>query len=427
MRILIANHQFFPAFYTGTERFSFNIAKQLQRMGHYVEIVTYGVVDNPDDYVDEYLSIKWREYVFSGIRVTAIRHRKMPAELNSRIFDEGVYRFFTDFLGKKQFDLVHVAHPMRTGSAANAARQMGIPVILTLTDFWLLCPSATLLKADFSLCTSPRKGKACCEICFAPSMGDSLEKRFAEGEKYLQMMDGIFAPSNFLIQMFQKSIPDVFINLIRHGIDYSKGVCPKADVRSSGRKLTFGFIGTILKHKGLETVVRAFQKVAAEDVRLDIYGGCFHETQYYAELLKTAKNDGRIRFLGEYRHDELSAILSGMDFVVVPSLWWENSPLTVLTSLAHRTPVIVSDIGGLKEFVQHDVNGYRFAMGDADALAALIDRIASDRTIVKNLCRQIQLPPRIEEEAFQYEMVYQGILRKPAGQAITLSPKFHGQ
>jgi len=207
-------------------------------------------------------------------------------------------------------------------------------------------------------------------------------------------------------------MPEVSINLIRHGIDYKTGTFQKKDSNFTDESITFGFIGTILKHKGLEILIKAFHKVESKNVKLDIYGGYFHEKQYYSELLKISENDKRIRFLGEYNHDELARILSGMDFVVVPSLWWENSPLTVLTSLAHRVPVIASDIGGLKEFVQNGINGYTFKMGDADELASLIESIALDRDKSKNLCRQIQLPPRIEEEAFRYEKAYNGAVEK---------------
>lgn len=408
MKVLIATHQFFPEFYTGTERFSLNLAHQLQRMGHGVEVVAYGVKDDSGRFDNRAGEILWREYVYEGLKVTAIKHSRPPARLNFSVFNEAVHSFFRDFLFRKGFDVVHLSHPMRVGAVATAAKDRHIPCVLSLTDFWLLCPNSTLLKSDSSLCLGPKSSAECVGSCFGRSMAKELADRCVDCEKLLTMVDAICAPSRFLTGMFRTLHPSISVNLIRHGIDYrwlsGRGLAG-SKTREDGR-IRFCYLGTILRHKGVDVLIRAFRSVPMKNIRLDIYGGYFHERSFFDKLKALVGDDDRITFRGEYNHGEVGDILAETDWVVVPSVWWENSPLTILTSHAYRVPAIASDIGGMAEFVKNDVNGYTFQMGNSKALAAVIGKIAAAPRTSEALRDRIELPPRIEEEAFQYVDVY---------------------
>ncbi len=408
MKVLIVSHQFFPEFYTGTERFSLNLAHQLQRMGHGVEVVTYGVKDDSGRFDNRSGNILWWEYVYEGLKVTAIKHRGQPARLNFSVFNEAVLSFFRDFLSGKEFDVVHLTHPMRVGAVAIAAKERHLPCVLTLTDFWLLCPNSTMLKSDYSLCFGPKGGEVCAGSCFGRSMTKELTSRYADCEKLLTMVDTICAPSRFLAGMFRASYPNISVEVIRHGIDYRwlPGVGPAGVKKREHDRIRFCYLGTILRHKGVDVLIRAFRSVSARNIRLDIYGGYFHERAFYEKLAALSGDDDRITFRGEYEHREVGDILAETDGVLVPSVWWENSPLTILTSFAYRVPVIASDIGGMAEFVENEVNGYTFQMGNSKALAAVIEKIAVAPQTFRNMQDGIKLPPRIEEEAFKYEDIY---------------------
>jgi glycosyltransferase involved in cell wall biosynthesis len=96
----------------------------------------------------------------------------------------------------------------------------------------------------------------------------------------------------------------------------------------------------------------------------------------------------------------------------VPSLWWENSPLVVLRSLAQDVPVITSNLGGLIEIVKEGENGFTFEAGNAEDLATILRKIGENPCILNNIKSKIHHPPRIEETAFEYEKIYLSLLEK---------------
>ena len=131
---------------------------------------------------------------------------------------------------------------------------------------------------------------------------------------------------------------------------------------------------------------------------------------YYNHLRDEANGDRRIEFLGEYKDEDLGRMMSSIDCILAPSVWWENSPLTVLTSLAYKVPVITINMGGAAELVKDGVNGLNFKIGDAEDLARKIELIAKNPTILNDLQKNIRRPPRVEDEAFNYETIYRGLI-----------------
>ena len=75
----------------------------------------------------------------------------------------------------------------------------------------------------------------------------------------------------------------------------------------------------------------------------------------------------------------MRSVLDEIDFLVIPSTWYENSPLVLLSALASHTPVIVSDVEGLTEFLEPDVNGFTFARGSIDDLERVMRQVIETR------------------------------------------------
>jgi len=157
-------------------------------------------------------------------------------------------------------------------------------------------------------------------------------------------------------------------------------------------------------------MVEGFKKSPCQNARLQVWGGCFHEIEYQKNLVKMAEGDTRIEFKGSYNFNEIEAILQTIDVVVVPSIWYENAPLTITTSLAYGIPVITSDVGGMSEMIRDGENGLTFKVGDPDDLSAKIDLIANRLELIATFRRNIQYPIRVEEEAFNTELIYKQIL-----------------
>jgi glycosyltransferase involved in cell wall biosynthesis len=105
--------------------------------------------------------------------------------------------------------------------------------------------------------------------------------------------------------------------------------------------------------------------------------------------------------------------------VVVPSVWYENSPNTILEAFAHHTPVIVSALGGMAELVQDGVNGLHFAPRDPSDLAAKLRRLIDDRQLMARLQAGIAPVKTAASEMAELTSIYRSLqgMSDPVGGA----------
>lgn len=402
MKILYTVHQFFPKHYTGTERLVLNLSKQMQRLGHYVKVLTYGISENEGLREDGDFLIK--EYEFEGVPVISIKHKLITQEVSFEIFDSAFEKIINRNLVKENFDVIHVCHPMRVGSVIRFGKSHKIPVILTLTDFWLMCPRGIAVTCEGVLCNNPRKSEECTEKCYGVLWKDQLINRYEAAKELFQLVNIVVSGTDFLGKMYENVFPFINVKVIPFGEDYK-------DVRFNSRKysneseLTLGFLSTLQPHKGPDVLLEAFDLSKTKNMKLKIYGHYFNEKEYYDRLVKKY-NSKYIQFCGEYKYEDLPDILGGLDMIVVPSAWWENSPLVLLKSLVHNVPAIVSDLGGMTEIIKDGINGFTFKAGNAQSLAEKLKLISEDPTILNELKAGIRHPQRIEENAFEYEKLY---------------------
>ncbi len=409
MKILYVVHQFFPKWYTGTERFVIDLAKQMQRMGHQVEVLTYGL--NDDTGFSNHNGMMCKRYRFQGILTTSVRHLNVLTDLNFNIFDDSMEATLKKIVTEKKFEIVHVAHPMRLGYAIKAAHSIDLPVVLTLTDFWLMCPKTILVTDKGRLCKGSENYIKCIDDCYGNFLKNKLQNRFKEVQDILKTADCVVSGTNFLIKMFEINNFSSNIKLIRFGTDYNN-VRSNLKKYSENSEISIGFLSTLIPHKGAAILIEAFNKANLKNIRLKIYGHYFDEKEYYENLKKIVKNNKKVEFYGEYKYEELPDIFNEIDIVVVPSIWWENSPLILLGALAHNVPVIVSNLDGMTEIIKDGENGFSFEVGNVKSLANVLRKISENPTILNKLKTKIRHPPRIEEEAFEYEKIYSSLIGK---------------
>jgi glycosyltransferase involved in cell wall biosynthesis len=116
--------------------------------------------------------------------------------------------------------------------------------------------------------------------------------------------------------------------------------------------------------------LRAEQRARCE---LVLYGPARHEPRYQADLESRAKAVGA-RLAGALDREDVARVLASTDLLVVPSLWFENAPLVIVEAIASKTPLLVSDAGGMAELVEPGVSGYHFKMGEEVELARELAR-----------------------------------------------------
>lgn len=394
MRVILVTHQFFPAFYTGVERLSLNLATQLQRMGHDVSVVTSA----------EHSSGGVTPYAYDGVSVTPVAAGRIDLA-RPWLAARRAGRALEQELGRVRPDVVHVMHPMRLPQVFGAAEQARVPLVCQLADFFYPCARVTMVRVDGSLCTDAGEGAACVDAC---RIRAGVE-RFEWGRRCLQSAAAVVSPSRFAIELSASLGFDTSDwHHIPWGVDYS--LHARRPEEPAGDRLVIGFLGTLLPHKGAHVVVRALQLIPAAPLELRLFGGSFHEQSYEASLRGLAARDERVSFRGAYDHADLPAILSELDAVVIPSLWHENLPSVGLNAVAAAVPVLASDVGGLRELVDEYQCGLTFGAGDEHALAALLQRVVDLPELLRAARRSMSYPPSVEEEAWRLEALYERVI-----------------
>ena len=106
----------------------------------------------------------------------------------------------------------------------------------------------------------------------------------------------------------------------------------------------------------------------------------------------------------------MPARLSEFDVLVIPSRWYENSPLVLLYALATRTPVIVTDVKGMSEFVKDGLNGYTFKKNSVEHLTTIMQKIVDDPSSVERLSQNAVYTKDVSDHADDVFELYKAAL-----------------
>jgi glycosyltransferase involved in cell wall biosynthesis len=294
--------------------------------------------------------------------------------------------YLRDFLVALRPDVVHFQHTLFIGYEAIREARNVLPdatIVYTLHEFLPICHNqgqmVRTINGEPCMEESPRR----CHECF-PDIAPQeffMRKRFIQS--HLGLVDQFLAPSRFLLERYVDwGIPRDKIRFE----DYGRRPI-HSRTRSRARKRNrFAFFGQLSRFKGINVLLKAMNQVAQAgvDAELTVYGANLELQPQdfrdeFARLLDMTR--GSVTFVGEYKHDDLPALMERADWVVVPSIWWENSPLVIQEAFMYGRPVICSDIGGMAEKVRHGVDGLHFRADDPESLAETITRAAKSRDL----------------------------------------------
>jgi glycosyltransferase involved in cell wall biosynthesis len=183
--------------------------------------------------------------------------------------------------------------------------------------------------------------------------------------------------------------------------------------RAPSANLRVGYLGTIAAYKGVEVLVDALNRLEGHPVEGRLHGVTEFFPDFVAALCKRITNPN-VRLLGRYENKDVGRILSEMDVLVVPSLWWENSPITIHEAFLAGVPVIASNQGGMAELVQHGKNGALFRIGDAADLARVLLQFVADRSLAARLRPRRESIRDIREDALWTEGQYRRLIAAKA-------------
>ena len=293
MRITLVVHQFPPNYFTGTEQYALAVGRELQRRGHDVDVFAL-------DPAFAEATGPWGESreVVEGLPVRRI-HFWTNVGRDWRRMD---YRHplmaetFGAHLRARDADAVHVFHLRHLGAdLLDRVAEQRRRLVVSLMDFWFLCPRVILMKRDGTPCDGPPDGGRGCLPCHAPELAEELAtspvrdeidallraagvgtrpgwdltakvatllERPAWLRERLALADAIVAPTRFLRDVFvQNGAPPDRLHHLSYGVDGDGLAAAPHSGQAPRRPLTFGYLGSYAPHKAPHVLVDAFRKV----------------------------------------------------------------------------------------------------------------------------------------------------------------------
>lgn len=421
LKVLYVVHGFPPDTWAGTEIYTDNIAREIQRRGHEVAVLTRAPAreGGPADFEVERTET-------DGLRVWRMTHRLEHTSLRDSFEQSRAESAFARVLAAEQPDVVHFQHLIHTSiGLVRIAREAGCATMITCHDYWALCARVQLIRPDGVRCEG-NMGTGCFTCVkdrsletipalasldraaggLLPALAGTIQETEivpgalrAHAAEYQDLRarerdvpaayaacDLRVSPSRYLRDVYLQSghfDPHTFL-FSDNGMRTDHLLALEKVARPGGR-LRFGFVGSLVWYKGGAVMVEAMQRLADVNCELHVHGPFDPETdEHHAELARLAEGTN-VTFHGRFDNARLSEVHAELDVLIVPSLWVENSPITIHEAFLTQTPIVASNIGGMAEFVHDGRNGLTFETGNAEDLARVLLRMVEEPGLVESL------------------------------------------
>ncbi len=356
----------------GAERYYFNLSELLQRQGH--EVIPFAM-HHPRN-----LPTPWSDYFVDYFEpdkelahLGPLNGLKAAARV---IYNRQAQTRLAALIDAVQPDIAHVhgVYHHLSPSVLFTLKQKKLPVIFTLHEYKILCPDYLFLDRQGRVCeqcAGRHFWHATAKRCFRSSLAASA---LVTAESYVHRLlrtyhrevDLYLSPSRFLRgKMIQYGYPEAQVEWLPYSIpmdDYEP--CYENDGY-------FVYVGRLSHEKGIAELVRAMRQVP--EAKLKVIGtGRLGEP-----LQEVVRQQGltNVEFLGYRSGAELREIVRRAMFVAVPSVVYDNSPLSIYEALAHGKPVVGAAIGGIPELIEEGRDGFLFTAGDEASLVAALRRM----------------------------------------------------
>jgi len=415
VRLFFVSNGYPPRGQWGTEFYTHALVRGLLQRGHEVAVLhTVRSGEKP-----RYTMERQEQ---DGVRVYLVHN---PGDPKKRFLDSyanaRVDELFGEAIAEWKPDLVHFLYLLWGLSVRLplVAREHGVPRVMTLTDYGLLCHRGQMFDWELKACDGPQPPASCARCVREPSRFDgawhevtakrlavralaaiggaglvTTESDFVAREAAVRVAlsecQRLIAPTRSLAETFARA---GFARERMTELVYAFDEAPYVAVRGEARerattpgKKSLGFLGQFTPHKGLGTLVRAVELMdhrlpeSVEDWEVQLYGspaGGRHRT--YADHVLGSYAGSRLRVMEPFPAVEAPSVLASLSAVVLPSEWDENAPLTVLQARAAGVPLVASDVPGVREVLEHGVHGLLVPPGDPPALADALRQVLLGR------------------------------------------------
>ncbi len=398
-------HGWPPRQHAGTELYAYWLA---QRQLQWREVSVFTRMADPAREQGESV-----ELAGDGARVRLVTNNFVQPNpvarnaLRDRTFD----RDFARFLREEKPELIHIHHLAgHAFSLAGVAKRFGVPIVMQIQDWWPLCKRVNLFDFAWQRCSGP--GITKCARCApmtriapAPLWNRALHRlRRHAARRALSVADAFVMGSQFIRDDYERAglLPG---NIPAFVLPYGVQTAALPPHRPARRPLRFGFVGSILPHKGLHVAAEAFRGIDAGTATLHAWGDA-SASPAYTQTLRERGADS-LKLEGGFWESEKAAIFDSIDVLLVPSIGLESFGLAAREAMARGVPVVASADGALLEMFEPGVCGELFPSGDAAALREIIVRLAAAPEIIDTWSTRIPAIKSVDEHAEEIEKVYE--------------------
>jgi glycosyltransferase involved in cell wall biosynthesis len=364
----------------------------------------------------------------SGARITGFDRRPNEFVFLSRDYDYTWHRVadplliesYIEFLQLVRPDVVHFHHFLTLGINLLTITRRVLPqarIVFTFHEFMAICAAdgQMVRRTDKSLCSEASGVR--CHQCFMDQPPEFFLLREMWIKKHLAAADIFTTPSRFMIDHYVKwgIAPDRIRHVPNGQAVYSGGIIPK-DQRPSRNR--FAFFGQMVDNKGVHVILEAVEHLRAsgfDDFVVELNGDNLRyaseaRRQEIEEFLKREvvrpPHERNVVMNGSYHVDQLASRMSRVDWCIVPSVWWEIFALVISEAWMFKRPVIVSNVGGMKERVADGVDGLHFNVGHPRSLAEVMRRACTEEGLWEKLVKGIRPPMSRDSMSNVFHEIY---------------------
>jgi len=444
VRVLLVSNYFPPDSIGGVQLYTYRLAQELHRRGVMVHVVCTGEWATGENDLNAV-----RTEIVDNIPVTRIHLNWTKAEAPFRfLYDNpNVFRVMQSIIEEVRPSLLHITscEPL-SASVIFAARQAGLPIVMTLAGYWFVCPRITLQHADGHICSAKVAGWECMRCLaweskyqqmarflseraqnslltrlgriawvtrrrgFIGMIGDMEERRRTLRDAFSHV-DVVLAISEYVREAFVDSgLLDVSkLRVHEWGLP---SVAPRSKtdhVEPNDLPVRIAYFGRIAMPKGVHILIEAFRQLNGA-VSLVLHGNSGGGSSSYDDYLRSlAYDDERICFWGPYNPAEAVDLMSRFDIIVVPSVWPETYNLVAREALMARRSVVASRIGALPEAVCHEQNGLLVSPNNVSELAIALQRLVDCPELREKLESGQRRIKTLEQEMEELIAIYHGL------------------
>lgn len=444
MKVVIPIHHFPPRYQSGAENYTFGLARWLISHGHSVHVVCVESIAAPPG-----SGVTSREERYEGIPVSrlSIDLAGAPDAFERGIANPAIGDWFAALLERERPDLVHANSAyLLSVTPLEVTKRRALPLIVTLHDYWFLCPRITLLTPLGAACGVPEEAGDCA-WCLAterrrfrlperatrgglgrlarPLMRSTRAARWLGVAPDVQAMaarrvrvwralaaaDQVIATTEFQRQLFlRRGFPAARLRLCRLGIPVVSAGLPRPP---HADELRLVYVAQVTPHKGLHLLIEAVNRLRGgrRPVRLRVYGDLQASPRYAAQVRARAADNPAIELMGAVDNARIGDCFADADVLVMPAVAPDTGSLSVLEAQAAGRPAVVARVGALPELIRDGVDGLSFAPGDVTDLTAVLRRLRDEPALVLELARQTRPPRHIDEEMAELLPLYERLAR----------------